>query len=127
MRTWKRFEKLPRRYLRAYERNTAVTPDFSENRLSDGTLIFQSGGAFPALRFRRAKMSNVCCEILAAYNALTLAGLSVDFIKLAAEFEYGAAIPAIPPGAFGSNPFRIGRCFATYGVSFAKYRSLCEL
>lgn len=127
MRTWKRFEKLPRRYLRAYKHNTAAAPDFSENLMPNGALIFQSGGVFPKLRFRRARMSNVCCEILAAFNALTLTKTSVDFLKLAAEFEYGAAIPAIPPGVFGCDPFRIGRCFEAYGVSFAKYRSPNEL
>ena len=124
---WKRFEELPRRYLRTYERNSAAAPDFSENRLPNGALIFQSGGAFPGLRFRRAKMSGVCCEILAVYNLLTLAGYDVDFLRLAAEFECNAAIPAIPPGVFGSDPFRIDRCFSAYGAYFTKYRKLGEL
>lgn len=127
MSAWKRFEKLPRKYMRSYERNTAIAPDFSENRLPNGALIFQSGGAFPGLRFRRAGMSGVCCEILAAYNAMTLAEFKIDFLKLAAEFECNAAIPAIPPGVFGSDPFRIGRCFDAYGACFAKYRSFGEL
>lgn len=126
MKAWKRFEELPRRYLRAYGRNAAAVPDFSENTLPNGALIFQSGGAFPALRFRCAKMSNVCCGILAVYNVMTLCGHSVDLLRLAAEFEQ-AAVPAIPPGVFGSDPFRIGRCFAAYGVSFTKYRRLDEL
>ena len=124
MKAWKRFEGLPKRYLRAYERNTAA--DFSENRLPDGALIFQNGGAFPGLRYKRAKMSNVCCGIMAVYNVLTLAGADVDFLKLAAEFEQ-AAVPAIPSGIFGTNPFLIGRCLAAYGVSFEKYRRLDEL
>lgn len=126
MRKWMRFGSLPRRFLRAYKRNLAAV-DFSENRLPNGAMIFQSGGAFSGLRFRRAKMSGVCCEILAAYNALTLAGVSVDFLELSAEFERGAAIPAIPPGIFGSNPFRIGRCFEAYGAVFTKHRRLDEL
>ena len=126
MKTWKRFEELPRRYLRAYERNTAIVSDFSENRLPNGALIFQSGGAFLRLRYKRAKMSNVCCGIMAVYNVLTLRGHSVDFLKLAAEFEQ-AAVPAIPPGVFGTNPFLIGRCLAAYGVSYKKCRSLDEL
>ena len=126
MKAWKRFEELPRRYLRAYERNIATVPDLSENRLPNGALINQSGGAFPRLRYKSAKMSVVCCGILAVYNVLTLAGIKVDFLKLAAEFEQ-AAIPAIPPGIFGSNPFLIGRCLAAYRVSFTKYRRLDEL
>lgn len=126
MRKWKRFDELPPRFLRAYKQNAALSPDFSENLLENGVLIYQSGGSFPALRFRRVKMCNVCCEIMAAYNAMLLAGISVDFLKLAAEFERGGAIPAIPPGAFGNSPFSIGRCFAAYGVKFTKYTRLAE-
>lgn len=126
MKTWKRFEELPRRYLRSYERNAAMTPDFSENTLPNGALIFQSGGAFPRLRYKHAKMSNVCCGIMAVYNVLMLSGHEVDFLKLAAEFEQ-AEVPAIPPGVFGTNPFLIGRCLAAYGVSYKKYRTLDEL
>lgn len=127
MRQWKRFDELPRRSLRAYERNTAEPPDFSENRLPNGTLVFQSGGAFTRLRFGRVNMSNVCCGIMAAYNAMLLAGLSeqdVDFLKLAAEFEYGAAVPAIPSGMFGNNPWRINRCLSAYGFCSERYGSL---
>lgn len=127
MRQWKRFDELPRRFLRAYERNAAERPDFSENRLPNGALVFQNGGAFTGLRYRRVNMSNVCCGIMAAYNAMILGGLSeqdVDFLKLAAEFEYGAAVPAIPSGLFGNNPWRIVRCFSAYGFRSERYRSL---
>lgn len=126
LRKWKRFDDLPRRFLRAYNQNSALSPDFSENCLENGAMIFQSGGAFSGLRFRRVKMSGVCCEIMAAYNAMTLVGFNVDFLKLAAEFEHNAAVPAIPPGAFGNSPFSIGRCFAEYGVSFTKHKKLSE-
>ena len=126
MKSWKRFEQLPRRYLRAYERSTAAATDFSENTLPNGALIYQSGGAFPELRYKRARMSNVCCGIMAVYNVLTLCGHEVDYSRLAAEFEQ-AAVPAIPPGVFGTNPFLIGRCLTAYGVSFTKYRTLGEL
>lgn len=126
MKPWKRFGELPRRYLRSYGLNTATAPDFSENTLPNGTLVFQSGGAFPALRFRSARMSNVCCGIMAVYNVLTLCGHEIDFPRLAAEFE-PIAIPAIPSGVFGTNPFRIGSCLAAYGVSFTKHRRLDEL
>lgn len=126
MKAWKRFEELSRGYLRAYGRNIAAASDFSENKLPNGTLIFQSGGAFPLLRYKHARMSNVCCGIMAVYNVLTLSGVSVDFLKLAAEFEQ-ASVPAIPPGVFGTNPFLIGRCLAAYGVSYKKFRKLDEL
>lgn len=126
MRKWLRFDALPKRFLRAYNHNAALLPDFSENLLENGALIFQEGGAFSDLRFRRMRMCNVCCEIMAAYNALTLSGINVDFLKLAAEFERGGAVPAIPSGAFGNSPLSIGRCLAAYGVSFAKYTRLAE-
>lgn len=126
MRKWIRFNELPRRFLRAYKRNIAASPSFSENRAENGVLIFQEGGSFPELRFRRVKMSNVCCEIMAAHNAMKLSGQEVDFLKLAAEFERNGAIPAIPPGAFGNSPFSIGRCFSAYGAEFTKCRTLAE-
>lgn len=71
-------------------------------------------------------MCGVCCEILAAYNAMTLAGINVDILKLAAEFERGGAVPAVPPGAFGNSPFSIGKCFGAYGVGFTKHTRLAE-
>lgn len=126
LRKWKRFDELPRRFLRAYNLNAAMSADFSENRLENGALIYQSGGAFLSLRFRRVKMCDVCCEIMAAYNAMTFSGLNVDFLKLAAEFERGGAFPAIPPGLFGNSPLSIGRCLAAYGVKFTKYTRLAE-
>lgn len=122
---WKKFDELPKRNLRAYRENTAENPDFSENRAENGALIYQSGGAFCDLRFRHARMSGVCCEIMAAYNALTISGTAADFLKLAAEFER-AAIPAIPAGAFGSNPFKIGACLKAYGADFEEYRALSD-
>ena len=125
MKAWKRFEELPRRYLRSYRRNTAPAPDFSQNTLPNGALVFQSGGAFQTLRFRRAKISFAGCGIMAAYNALTLSGHAVDFLKLAAEFGQ-IAVPAVPNGIFGSNPFRIGHCLTAYGADFTKCRTLDE-
>ncbi len=126
MSRWTLFEDLPRRFLRAYAKNLAASPDFSENRLQNGALIYQSGGAFPALAFRRARMSNVCCGIMAAYNALTLTGINADFLKLAAEFERNAATPAIPAGVFGCLPWRTGACLAAHGARFTKCRGLKE-
>lgn len=126
MKRWKRFEELPRRFRRAYESNLEKSPDFSENLLPNGALIFQNGGAFPALRFRRVGMSGVCCGIMAVYNALVLSGISADYLKLAAEFEGGAATPAVPAGAFGTLPWRIGACLSAYGAEFVKCRSLAE-
>lgn len=126
MKKWLRFENLPRRFLRAYNHNSALSPDFSENLLPNGAMIFQSGGAFLELRFKRVRMCGVCCEILAAFNAMTLVGINVDILKLAAEFERGGAVPAVPPGAFGNSPFSIGKCFAAYGVSFTKFTRLAD-
>ncbi len=126
MRKWTRFPDLPRRFLRAYEYNTARCPDFSENRLPNGALIFQSGGAFAELKFRSVKMSRVCCGVIAAYNAMVLAGESVDFLKLSAEFECSASVPAIPHGLFGNFPSGIGRCFSAYGLRSRKYKTLAE-
>lgn len=123
---WLRFDKLPRKFLRAYRHNIAIEPNFTENTLPNGAVIFQSGGAFPKLRFRRAKMSFVCCEVLAAYNAMTLSGIKTELLKLSAEFECGAAFPAFPPGVFGSDPRKICRCLAAYGARFTEFATIEE-
>lgn len=126
MKKWTRFDRLPKRFLRGYERNLALSPDFSENTLPNGTLIYQTGGAFPTLRFRHARMSGVCCGIMAAYNALALAGINAEYLKLAAEFELNAATPAIPAGIFGCLPWCTGACLAAYGAEFVKCRGLAR-
>lgn len=123
---WLRFDELPRKFLRAYRHNIAVRCDLTENTLPNGAIIFQSGGAFPKLRFRRARMSFVCCEVLAAYNAMTLSGIKTELLKLSAEFECGAAFPAFPPGVFGSDPRKICRCLAAHGARFAEFASIKE-
>lgn len=92
-------------------------------------LIYQKGGAFPDLKFNEVKMDGVCCEIMATYNALTLAGEDVDYFKLSLEFEYNATNTlegwtAIFPqqiihiGYFGSDPLKIGYCLDAYNVSY---------
>ena len=86
-------------------------------------VIYQSGGAFPELNFNSVKMDDVCCGIMATYNALKLAGYQVDFFKLALEFEYNATtyIPIISGfalnGSFGSDPYKIRNCLEAYNVS----------
>lgn len=124
---WLRCGELPRKFLRAYRYNTAVSPDFTENTLPNGAIIFQSGGAFTKLRFRCARMSFVCCEVLAAYNAMTLLGIKAELLKLSAEFECSAAFPAFPPGVFGSDPRKIPRCLAAYGAHCTEFASIEEM
>lgn len=126
MKRWTRFDGLPKRFLRVYAQNLAANPGFSENRLPNGALIYQTGGAFPELKFRRVGMSGVCCGIMAVYNALVLSGINADYLKLAAEFERNAVTPAIPAGMFGTLPWRIGACLSAYGAGFVKFRRLAE-
>lgn len=107
-----------------YEKNVAL--GLGKANISDYNgkeiIIAQSGGNFPKLKFHNASMKNVSCEIIATYNALTLAGKEVDFFKLAFEFElnatlYTKGIPLIE-GCFGSDPLKIAYCLDAYNASY---------
>lgn len=92
-------------------------------------VIYQNGGAFPELNFNSVKMDGVCCEIMATYNAIALAGYQVDFFKLALEFEYNATlyVPVVGPfcfsGTFGSDPDKIRYCLDAYNIPYSTYES----
>lgn len=121
------FEKTKhlRKPLKNYFSNVDIGLDSSSKEAINGCelLINQSGGSFPMLKFGQVKMSGVCCEVMAAYNALTLAGAKPDFFRLAVEFEMNAAIRLLglaPKGTWGSDPRRIGRCLSAYNVPFRR-------
>ena len=125
---WIRFEDalapgLEKAFIR-YEKNSAVGLAEDNTTYYNGKelIVYQSGGNFPQLKFHNASMKNVSCEIIAAYNALTSAGKTVDFFKLAFEFEmnatlYTKGLPIIE-GCFGSDPLKIGYCLDAYNVSY---------
>lgn len=117
--------KVPRKPLRNYFANVNIGLDSSSKEIYNGyeLLIDQSGGNFPKLKFCRVKMSGVCCEVMAAYNALTLAGEEPDFFKLAVEFEMNAAVRILglaPKGTWGSDPYKVGSCLEAFNVPFVK-------
>ncbi|MDO5559768.1 MAG: hypothetical protein Q4F95_09245 [Oscillospiraceae bacterium] len=71
-------------------------------------------------------MDGVACEIIGTYNALTMVGNDIDYLKLAIEFEYNATLypavidemkPFIPTGTWGSDPRKIGHCLDAYNVT----------
>lgn len=126
---WTRFEeanenaRLEKAFKR-YEKNVALGLGKDNITAYNGKemLINQSGGNFPKLKFHNASMKNVSCEIIATYNALTLAGKEVDFFKLAFEFElnatlYTKGLPIIA-GCFGSDPLKIAYCLDAYNASY---------
>lgn len=108
-----------------YRRNTAVglSSENKENFHGRDMLIYQCGGSFPDLKFGKVPMSGVCCEVMAAYNALLAAGISTDFFGLSAEFEVNAAMRILglaPKGTWGSDPFLIGNCLEAYGADYIR-------
>lgn len=69
-------------------------------------VINQSNGNFSddgGLMFADVPMHGVICELMAAFNAATLAGENVNFFKTAAEFEYNALVLDIVTGGLFSN------------------------
>lgn len=135
--SWIRFDeaiKDPRlgKAFERYEKNAAIGLDKANIAVYGGKelIVYQSGGNFPYLKFLNASMKNVSCEVIAAYNALVLAGKDVDFFKLAFEFELNAAlytkgIPIIA-GCFGSDPLKIGYCLDAYNAPYETFRSCDE-
>lgn len=118
--------------LKRYEKNAALGLEKDNITIYNGKeiIIDQSGGNFPYLKFHKASMKNVSCEIIAAYNALILAGKKVDFFKLAFEFElnatlYTKGIPVVE-GCFGSDPFKIAYCLEAYNASYEMIHSCAE-
>lgn len=84
------------------------------------------------MKFSNSKMSHVCCEIMATYNALALVGefdinyngiVTNDldeYFKLALEFEindiYFGFINS--SGSWGSNPKGIKECLKSYNRNY---------
>ena len=86
-------------------------------------------------------MDYSCCEILATFNLLSIAGkfdykdnvgnITNDinkYFKLSAEFEINDLMfgQIIPTGRFGSKPSGIGNCLAAYDVNFKYYNWIDE-
>lgn len=133
---WTRFGELYLNYL-GWE-NTQVSSYFISNYFTNiaigvdpvsniekykghDMLINQSGGNFTKLRFCNVAMDGVCCEIIGTYNALTVAGVDVDFFKLAIEFEMNAQkviLGLAKSGTWGSDPYDIDNCLDAYNVTY---------
>lgn len=100
--------------------------------ISGKTLLrAQSLGSFPKMKLSCAKLSKTCCGVIATYNALKLYGLFPNdkdfngFFKLCSEFVVNALL-LLPTGHFGSNPFMIKNCLATYNIPYSVYKNPVE-
>lgn len=82
----------------------------------------EDANIFKKLMYGKVEMYGVACEIIATYNALTLAGHEVDFVKLAAEFEYSAMLIR-KNGKWGSDPKKIADCLDSYNASYDSYKT----
>ncbi len=133
---WHRFGEAYLNYL-GWE-NTGISPYAMSNYFSNvdkginnpinieiyngnNMLINQSNGNFKNLMFNNVTMDGVCCEIMGTYNAMILAGVDVDFFKLAIEFEMNATkiIAGLTIcGTWGSDPYKIDDCLDAYHVKY---------
>lgn len=93
-------------------------------------LYCQYGGNFPKMRFCKAVMSDVNCEILACYNALKFSGYINDigfeeFFIIAAELEVNAPY-VISTGHFGADHKKLGEFLRSRNVPFTVFTDPCE-
>lgn len=99
----------------------------------------QYGGNFPKMKFAYSKMHNVCCEVMATYNALALVGefdinyngtITNDldeYFKLALEFEINDLYLNNPLGGFGSDPKGIEKCLKAYNHNYKAYTNADDM
>lgn len=99
----------------------------------------QYGGNFPKMKFAYSKMHNVCCEVMATYNALALVGefdinyngtITNDldeYFKLALEFEINDLYLNNPLGGFGSDPKGIEECLKAYNHNYRVYTNVYDM
>lgn len=85
----------------------------------------QYGGSFPKMRFCKADMSDVNCEILACYNALKFSEYIKDidfeeFFKIAAELEVNAPY-LISTGHFGADHKKLSEFLKSRNVPFTVF------
>lgn len=105
-------------------------------------LYDQYGGNFPKMIFVNAnsskKMDYSCCEIMATFNLLSVAGcydikdssgkITNDlnqYSKLVLEFELSDLMfgQSIQTGRWGSKPYGIRRCLDAYNINSTDYGS----
>ena len=102
-------------------------------------VINQSNGNFSddgGLMFADVPMLGVICELMAAFNAATLAGENVNFFKTAAEFEYNALVLDIVTGGlfsnktdylkdgfYGSNPDKVSDWLDSLNLTYKTYKN----
>ena len=72
------------------------------------------GGAVSKLRLGITEMKNNGCEVIAAYNALKVLGKPQDIRAIAYSFETDGQMLL---GAFGTNPYAVGRYFEKIGYN----------
>ena len=79
-----------------------------------GYINDQNSGAVSKLRLGVTNMKNNGCEVIAAYNALKVLGKPQDIRAIAYSFETDGQMLL---GAFGTNPYAVGRYFEKIGYN----------
>lgn len=104
-------------------------------------LYAQYAGNFPKMKFSNSKMSHVCCEIMATYNALALVGefdINYDgtvtndldeYFKLALEFEINDIYLGFinSSGSWGSDPKGIEECLKSYNCNYKVFNNVDDM
>ena len=79
-----------------------------------GYINDQNSGAVSKLRLGVTNMKNNGCEVIAAYNALKVLGKPQDIRAITYSFETDGQMLL---GAFGTNPYAVGRYFEKIGYN----------
>lgn len=125
---------------------TGLSSDNLLNYNGVEVLVDQYGGNFPLLSFADVTMDEVCCEVMATYNALVMYDNSndnYDFFKIAVEFELNALDDSFwkqsgvdvlqfynvkdvaglssMDGGFGCRREKIADCLDSYNIPYISY------
>ena len=89
------------------------------------------GSGVGLMRLGDAVMKDSGCEVIATYNALLLMGKVVSVAGAAKRYEEQGCLtraPFVKYGAFGVNPYDIGRVVGSYGVNYSivTLEQMCE-
>ena len=104
------------------ERNYAFNNEHNIRSLTVNDQHTDKGSGVGMLRLGDAVMKDSGCEVIATYNALLLLGKVVSVAGCAKRYEEQGCLtraPFITYGAFGVNPYDIGKVVGSYGVNYS--------
>lgn len=95
-------------------------------------LYCQYGGNFPLMRFSHSDFGDVCCEIMAVYNAMKMCGYIgsddsfEEFFRISCEFEVNAPY-IVSSGHFGGDYKKIDDFLVSRNVRFTVCKDIDKI